>query len=185
MSRLTVFPEDSAARPELDTSDPLQIEQALRASLGVRFERWQAARALAATDGDTEVLSAYQGEIDKLKRENAYQSVDVVRLLPDNPKAAEMRGKFLDEHTHDEDEVRFFVEGSGMFYLHAGGKVHLVLCKRNDLISVPAGVRHWFDMGPAPHFTAVRLFTRPDGWVARFTGDTIARRFPSYDSRAE
>jgi 1,2-dihydroxy-3-keto-5-methylthiopentene dioxygenase len=183
MSRLTVFPEDSAARAELDTSDPREIEQALRSSLGVRFERWQATRTLAPADGDTEVISAYQGEIDKLKNEGGYQSVDVVRLLPDNPKAPELRGKFLAEHTHDEDEVRFFVDGSGMFYLHAAGKVHLMLCQRNDLISVPAGMRHWFDMGPAPHFAAVRLFTRPDGWVARFTGDTIATRFPSYDSR--
>lgn len=183
MSRLTVFPEDSASRPELDTVDALQIEKALR-QIDVRFERWQAARALAPADGDGEVLSAYQGEIDKLKGERGYQSVDVVRLLPDHPKRGELRAKFLDEHTHDEDEVRFFVEGSGMFYLHAGGKVHLMLCERNDLLSVPAGMRHWFDMGPAPHFTAVRLFTRPDGWVARFTGDTIARRFPAYDTSA-
>jgi 1,2-dihydroxy-3-keto-5-methylthiopentene dioxygenase len=181
MSRLTVYPEDSASRADLDTADARQIETALR-SIGVRFERWQAARALSAGDGDGEVLSAYQAEIDQLKQERAYQSVDVVRLLPDNPKKAELRGKFLEEHIHDDDEVRFFVEGSGMFYLHASGKVHLMLCERDDLISVPAGMRHWFDMGPAPRFTAVRLFTTPDGWVARFTGDPIARRFPSYEA---
>jgi 1,2-dihydroxy-3-keto-5-methylthiopentene dioxygenase len=182
MTRLTVFPEESASRPDVDTADARQIEGALW-NIGVRFDRWQAARTLAAGDGDAEVFCAYQDEIDKLKREGGYQSVDVVRLLPDNPKREELRSKFLDEHVHDEDEVRFFVEGRGMFYLHTGGKVHLLLCERNDLISVPAGMRHWFDMGPAPHFTAVRLFTRPDGWVARFTGDTIARRFPAYDSR--
>jgi len=180
MSRLTVFPEDSAARPERDTTDALEIERALR-NIDVRFDRWQASRELAASDGDTEVLGAYQGEIDKLKHDGGYQSVDVVRLLPDNPKRGEMRTKFLDEHTHDDDEVRFFVDGSGMFYLRASGKVHLMLCQRDDLISVPAGMRHWFDMGPAPRFTAVRLFTTPEGWVARFTGDTIAKRFPAYE----
>jgi 1,2-dihydroxy-3-keto-5-methylthiopentene dioxygenase len=57
----------------------------------------------------------------------------------------------------------------------------MVLCERNDLISVPAGTRHWFDMGPRPYFAAIRLFTRPDGWVARFTGDTIATRFPAFE----
>jgi 1,2-dihydroxy-3-keto-5-methylthiopentene dioxygenase len=181
MTRLTVFPEESASRPDLDTVDALEVEKALH-NIGVRFERWQAARTLAASDGDAEVLSAYQDEIGKLRREGGYQSVDVVRLLPDNPKRGELRNKFLDEHIHDEDEVRFFVEGSGMFYLHAAGRVHLMLCERNDLISVPAGMRHWFDMGPAPRFTAVRLFTRPDGWVARFTGDTIAKRFPTYEA---
>ena len=52
----------------------------------------------------------------------------------------------------------------------------------NDLISVPAGMRHWFDMGPAPNFTAIRMFTTPDGWVARFTGDPIASHFPAFDN---
>jgi 1,2-dihydroxy-3-keto-5-methylthiopentene dioxygenase len=182
MSRLTIYPEEAASRAELDTSDAHQIETALR-SIDVRFERWQAARPLAQAASDADVLAAYQGEIDLLKRERAYQSIDVVRLLPDNPKREELRGKFLEEHIHEDDEVRFFVEGRGMFYLHAGGKVHMMLCERDDLLSVPAGMRHWFDMGPAPHFTAVRLFTTPDGWVAKFTGDPIARRFPAYDSR--
>ena len=60
----------------------------------------------------------------------------------------------------------------------------MTLCERNDLIGVPAGIRHWFDMGPAPRFTAIRLFTTPKGWVAKFTGDTIAARFPAYDHQA-
>ena len=62
--------------------------------------------------------------------------------------------------------------------LRAGGKVHQCICMAGDLIRVPANKRHWFDMGPAPAFTAVRLFTNPEGWVAQFTGDGIARRFP-------
>jgi 1,2-dihydroxy-3-keto-5-methylthiopentene dioxygenase len=59
--------------------------------------------------------------------------------------------------------------------------VHLVLCETGDLISVPAGIRHWFDMGPTPHFTAIRLFTNPEGWIARFTGDPIADAFPRFE----
>jgi 1,2-dihydroxy-3-keto-5-methylthiopentene dioxygenase len=68
-----------------------------------------------------------------------------------------------------------------MFYLRVDGKVYMTQCEGNDLIGVPAGTRHWFDMGPAPNFTAIRLFTTPDGWVARFTGDSIAARFPAFD----
>jgi 1,2-dihydroxy-3-keto-5-methylthiopentene dioxygenase len=33
-------------------------------------------------------------------------------------------------------------------------------------------------MGPEPHFVAIRVFTNPAGWVANFTGDEIAARFP-------
>jgi len=68
-----------------------------------------------------------------------------------------------------------------MFYLHLGDNVFQVLCCRNDLISVPANTPHWFDMGPEPDFTAIRLFNNPDGWVANYTCDDIADRFPKFD----
>jgi 1,2-dihydroxy-3-keto-5-methylthiopentene dioxygenase len=181
MSRLTIYPDDSASHALLDTRDGEQIAAALL-PIGVRFERWSASRQLPADVNDAAVMEAYQCDIDRLKTECGYQSVDVLRCLPDNPNREQLRRKFLDEHTHDEDEVRFFVEGAGVFYLRAAGKVHMTLCERGDLIGVPAGTRHWFDMGPAPHFTAIRLFTTPAGWVAKFTGEPIARSFPSFGS---
>jgi 1,2-dihydroxy-3-keto-5-methylthiopentene dioxygenase len=181
MSRLTIYPDDSASHALLDTRDGEQIAAALL-PIGVRFERWSASRQLPADVNDAAVMEAYRGDIDRLKTECGYQSVDVLRCLPDNPNREQLRRKFLDEHTHDEDEVRFFVEGAGVFYLRAAGKVHMTLCERGDLIGVPAGTRHWFDMGPAPHFTAIRLFTTPAGWVAKFTGEPIARSFPSFGS---
>ncbi|HEY6927501.1 MAG TPA: hypothetical protein VI653_28760 [Steroidobacteraceae bacterium] len=179
MSRLTIYPETSVERPLLDTTDGTAIAAALK-PIDVRFERWSAAKELPVGIGDAAVLDAYQADIERLKRDCGYQSVDVLRCLPDNPQRSQLRLKFLDEHTHDDDEVRFFVEGAGVFYLRAAGKVHMTLCERGDLISVPAGTRHWFDMGPTPHFTAIRLFTTPAGWVANFTGERIARQFPYY-----
>jgi 1,2-dihydroxy-3-keto-5-methylthiopentene dioxygenase len=179
MSRLTIYPEDSTARPLLDTTEGEQIAAALE-PIGVRFERWAASRRLPADIDDAAVMEAYRTDIERLKSECGYRSVDVVRCLPDNPQREELRLKFLDEHTHDDDEVRFFVEGAGVFYLRAAGKVYMTLCERGDLLGVPAGTRHWFDMGPAPHFTAIRLFTTPAGWVAKFTGERIARSFPSF-----
>jgi 1,2-dihydroxy-3-keto-5-methylthiopentene dioxygenase len=181
MSRLTIYPEDSAVHKLLDTTDGAEIAAALDA-IRVRFERWSASRELAADVDDATVMDAYRGDIERLKSECGYQSVDVVRCLPDNPNRETLRRKFLDEHTHDDDEVRFFVEGAGMFYLRAAGKVHMTLCERGDLISVPAGTRHWFDMGPTPRFTAIRLFTTQAGWVANFTGTPIAHAFPAYGS---
>jgi len=180
MSRLTVYPEDSAAHTLLDTADGAQIAAALQ-PIGVKFERWTAAKQLPADIDDAGVMDAYRADIERLKADCGYQSVDVLRCLPNNPKRTELRQKFLDEHTHDDDEVRFFVDGAGVFYLHAAGKVHMTLCERGDLISVPAGTRHWFDMGPAPNFTVIRLFTLSEGWVAKFTGEPIARNFPAFE----
>ncbi len=96
--------------------------------------------------------------------------------------AAGARAKFLDEHTHDDDEVRFFVRGAGIFYLHVGGRIHAVLCEAGDLLSVPAKTTHWFDMGTNPEFCAIRFFHDDDGWVGDFTGDGISSRIPDFDT---
>ena len=149
---------------------------------GVEFERWQTRGNLAADAGQDDVLEVYQSDIDRLNEKYGFESVDVVALRPDNPQKAEFRGKFLAEHTHADFEVRFFVDGSGLFYLHLDDKVYMVLCEKGDLISVPANTTHWFDMGENPNFKCIRLFTTPDGWVGNFTGSEIAKTFPSMDS---
>ena len=162
MSRLQVFRADDPSVATLATEDGGVITSKL-SEIGVRFERWP-----TRVCGD-DLLVAYAPEIAALKAEGGYQTVDVVSVTPDHPDRALMRTKFLSEHTHAEDEVRFFVAGEGLFTLHHNGRVFDVLCTEGDLMSVPAGMKHWFDMGAAPHFTAIRLFVNPDGWVAAFT----------------
>ena len=127
------------------------------------------------------IMAAYKDDIERLVEANGFKSVDVVSIAPDNPAREAMRSKFLDEHFHKEDEVRFFVAGSGLFTLHVDGKVYEVLCEAGDLIAVPDSMTHWFDMGPEPSFVAIRFFTEPDGWVGHFTGTDIAKQFPRYE----
>ncbi|WP_448664253.1 1,2-dihydroxy-3-keto-5-methylthiopentene dioxygenase [Sphingomonas sp. CJ20] len=179
MTYLSVYDVADAGAPVLALDDPARIADAL-APLGVRFEQWPLRPLPEGADQDA-VLQAFAPEVDRLKAAQGYRSVDVIRMVPDHPDRATLRTKFLSEHRHAEDEVRFFVEGEGLFTLRVEDRVYAVLCSAGDLISVPAGVRHWFDMGPAPRFTAIRLFTNPDGWVAQFTGDTIADRFPRHE----
>lgn len=179
MTTLTIFDQNDTTQPLQTLKDGDAITAAL-AEHGIQFERWPT-RDLPADAPQDDILEAYAGEIARLKQERGLKSVDVISLSADNPKKDELRQKFLDEHRHSEDEVRFFVRGNGIFYLHLGEQVYAVLCEKNDLISVPDGTRHWFDMGPAPEFTAIRLFTNPEGWVAQFTGDDIASRIPRYE----
>ncbi|AYC33264.1 acireductone dioxygenase [Pseudomonas cavernae] len=180
MSSLTVYHESS---PELPNKLLTHVEDiaATLAEVGVRFERWQAQAPISPGASQDEVIAAYRPQIDQLMSERGYITVDVVSMNRDHPQKAEMRAKFLDEHRHGEDEVRFFVAGRGLFTLHIEDHVYAVLCEKNDLISVPAGTRHWFDMGEQPHFVAIRLFNNPEGWVANFTGADIASRFPRLD----
>ncbi|MGH8435255.1 MAG: 1,2-dihydroxy-3-keto-5-methylthiopentene dioxygenase [Pseudomonas sp.] len=180
MSSLTVYHESSPDLPNKVLTHLEDIASTL-AAVGVRFERWQAAAPIAAGAGQDEVIAAFRPQIEQLMSERGYVTVDVVSLTRDHPQKAELRAKFLDEHRHAEDEVRFFVAGRGLFTLHIEDYVYAVLCEKNDLISVPAGTRHWFDMGEHPHFVAIRLFNNPEGWVAQFTGADIASHFPRLD----
>jgi 1,2-dihydroxy-3-keto-5-methylthiopentene dioxygenase len=160
MTRLTIFDETGA---ELRATEDAEAIAVTLAGIRVQFERWP------TTDRDAGVEAL---------RARGYTTIDTVAVAPDHPDRVAMRVKFLSEHRHAEDEVRYFVEGSGLFTLREGGRVYAVLCEAGDLISVPAGMRHWFDMGPRPHFTAIRFFRTPEGWVGDFTGDPIADRFP-------
>lgn len=181
MSMLAIYSDDRPETPIEVLRDGDAIAGRLGAA-GVRFERWAARRSLADNASQDEVLTAYAAEVERLKGEGGYRAVDVVRIPRGAKDTAPMRQKFLNEHVHSEDEVRFFVEGSGTFYLRLEGRVFMCLCERQDLIGVPAGTRHWFDMGSEPWFCAIRLFIDPSGWVAQFTGDAIAARFPTHDA---
>jgi 1,2-dihydroxy-3-keto-5-methylthiopentene dioxygenase len=180
MSRLRIYEDAQPSTPVSVHTAPAEIAREL-GQVGVRFEQWEANAPIAPGAGQEEVVAAYRDDIDRLMREEGYQSVDVISLAPDHPDRAALRKKFLSGHTHSEDEVRFFVAGSGQFTLHLAGKVYDVLCEAGDLIGVPDGTPHWFDMSESPYFVAIRLFTNKDGWVANFTGTDIAERFPRMD----
>jgi 1,2-dihydroxy-3-keto-5-methylthiopentene dioxygenase len=177
MSHLRVFDDSRPQSPLAEYSDLAAIATEL-GKVGVRFEQWEASQPIAPGASQEEVIAAYRRDIDRLIAEKGYQSVDVISLVPDHPERATLRQKFLSEHTHSEDEVRFFVAGSGQFTLHIDGKVYDILCEQGDLIGVPDGTRHWFDMSESPYFVAIRLFTNKEGWVANFTGSDIAQGFP-------
>jgi 1,2-dihydroxy-3-keto-5-methylthiopentene dioxygenase len=166
--------------PDLITRDGALITSEL-AARGLRFQRWQASIVLPPGADQQEILSAYAADVARVQQGGAYPTVDAVRLEPTHPDRAALRQTFLAEHTHSEDEVRFFVEGRGLFCLHIGEEVLQLVCEQNDWIAVPAGTKHWFDMGPEPHFCALRFFNNSEGWVASFTGDPIAERYPLLD----
>jgi 1,2-dihydroxy-3-keto-5-methylthiopentene dioxygenase len=179
MSILTIYPEH---QPENGTryTDISAIQNHLH-SLGVLFEQWEADYQLATDDDQNTALVAYRNAIGKLKQKHYFQSIDVISVHPDQPEKDEIRKKFLGEHSHDDFEIRFFIEGSGLFYLHVADKIYAVLCEKGDLISVPANTTHWFDMGEHPNFTCIRFFTTPYGWVANFTDNPISESFPTLD----
>ena len=182
MSRLSIFPDQATdtgqtAAPLVVSDDAALIHQELM-QRGIGFEQWDAPIDLAGNADEASILRAYADDVAHVKQRHGFITVDAIRMTPDHPDRVSLRSTFLCEHTHAEDEVRFFVEGQGLFSLHLKNEVLVVLCERGDLIHVPAGTRHWFDMGANPGFCALRFFNNAAGWVADFTDDPIADRFP-------
>ncbi|WP_190813390.1 1,2-dihydroxy-3-keto-5-methylthiopentene dioxygenase [Saccharopolyspora pogona] len=185
MTLLTVWPDTDPGTVELRTEDPGQIGDVLK-QFGVRFERWEL-KELAEDASSEDVLAAYRAEVDAVIDAEGYIKVDAAVMAPRDgdpgweQQAKAAREKFLSEHTHDDDEDRFFARGAGVFYLHIGEKVYAVLCEAGDLLSVPANTTHWFDMGTRPDFVAIRFFHDEDGWVGDFCDTNTAERFPPFD----
>ena len=180
MTELRIYRDNNKALLN-KSSDSKEIQRQL-ANVGVRFEQWTTQSHVRAGDNADSVLAAYQQEIQALVSEDGYQSVDVISLNSSHPEKTALREKFLSEHRHNEDEVRFFADGCGLFALHIGDSVYEVLCERGDLLSVPAETPHWFDLGPAPSLLAIRFFNNPDGWIAHYTGSDIAQRYSRLDT---
>lgn len=182
MSALQIFDETGSAVSE-SIKDVDEIISQMSA-LDIIFERWETPVNLPDDADQDLILDAYKDSINTLNQTYGFDLVDVAILTPDNPNKAEIRQQFNFEHTHDDFEVRFFVEGSGLFYFHLNKKVYLLRCEKGDLISVPAKINHWFDMGENPDFKLIRFFPTEEGWVANGTGSDIAKRLPLLDAFA-
>jgi 1,2-dihydroxy-3-keto-5-methylthiopentene dioxygenase len=182
MTQAWRVPLGAAGGEEQVSVDREEIDRWLR-ERGARLEAWTPRVPVAPGAPAEQVLSAYAEDIERIRAEGDFPTVDVISLHPEHPQAASLRARFLDEHTHAEPEVRFFVAGQGLFCLRFPDCVLQVLCVAGDLLFVPAETRHWFDCGPRPSFVALRWIGDASGWTPHFTGDPIARSLPDLEGR--
>lgn len=137
---------------------------------GITLSRWDASFALRETDDQDTILKAYEHELKPFMQARGFLSADVINVHPQTENIMALREKFLSEHTHSEDEVRFFVDGEGKFWFHFDdSEVACITCVKGDFLSVPAGIRHWFDLAPKYFVKAIRIFTSKEGWIAQYT----------------
>jgi 1,2-dihydroxy-3-keto-5-methylthiopentene dioxygenase len=159
------------------------------ATCGIEYEKWTPDRPVAADATSDAILGAYAREIDTLKARGGYRTADVIDVRPDTPNLDAMLAKFSREHWHDEDEVRFIIEGRGLFHIHPANRpVFAIEVEAGDLIRVPRGTHHWFDLCADRRIRAIRLFQDMSGWTPHYTDTGIDQRFqpvcfgPSYVS---
>ena len=157
-------------------SDPAEIRREL-AAIGIDYERVAVPQEIAAAPA-ARVLESYDEELAKLKERGGYVTADVIDVTPATPNLDAMLAKFSREHWHDEDEVRLVVSGSGVFHIHPkNGPVVAIEVEAGDLIRVPAGTLHWFDLCDTRSIRAIRLFQDPAGWTPRYTDSGVDQSY--------
>ncbi|MEQ1826912.1 MAG: acireductone dioxygenase [Pirellula sp.] len=157
--------------------DPREIAEFLK-PFGIRYEQWQVEGRLKPSATDQEILTEYATEIEAIKKQGGYVTADVINVSPETPNLDAMLAKFNKEHTHLEDEVRFTVSGKGIFHLHPeNGPVFGVTVESGDMINVPYGMKHWFNLCDDRHIRCIRFFQDVAGWTPHYVNEGVHGRF--------
>ncbi|MFO0913203.1 MAG: cupin domain-containing protein [Pirellulales bacterium] len=160
------------------TLDDVQQMRDFLQQFGIWYEKWDVEGRIGPEATNDEILAAYAPEIDRLKEQGGFVTADVINVNPQTPNLDAMLAKFSQEHTHSEDEVRFTVKGGGIFHIHPeGGPVFAVQVESGDLINVPAGTRHWFNLCSDRTIRCIRLFLDPAGWAPHYVDDRVDQNY--------
>ena len=157
--------------------DPQQIS-AFLAPFGIWYEKWDVAERVGDDATNEQILEAFAPEIERLKEQGGFVTADVINVTADTPGLDEMLAKFDKEHTHSEDEVRFTVQGRGVFHIHPdGGPVFSVTVESGDLIKVPTGTQHWFNLCDDRAIRCIRLFEDMSGWAPHYVDEGVHENY--------
>lgn len=147
-------------------------------SIGIDYERWDNISQIGTDASDEDILNFYSDEIETLKQKGGYVTADVINIVPEIPNLDVMLDKFNKEHWHDEDEVRFIIKGHGLFHIAPeNGDVVSVEMESGDLIRVPKGTKHWFNLCGDRTVRAIRLFQDISGWTPHYTNSGVDAGF--------
>jgi 1,2-dihydroxy-3-keto-5-methylthiopentene dioxygenase len=157
--------------------EPDQIRDFL-AGIGIDYERWEPTAETPRDASAEQILRAFAGQINQLKARGGYVTADVIDVGPETPGLDAMLTRFNTEHWHDEDEVRYIVAGRGLFHVHPQkGPVVAIEVEAGDLIRVPRGTHHWFDLCGEKRIRAIRLFQDTAGWTPHYTHSGADRNY--------
>jgi 1,2-dihydroxy-3-keto-5-methylthiopentene dioxygenase len=120
------------------------------------------------------VLRSLDHYFEELRAKSGYHSRDLIVLHSDTPNLDGLLEKFSPPHAHAEDEVRYIVEGEGIFgFIAPDGRQMELTIQAEEYINVPAHTPHWFYLTPQRHIKAVRYFSGTEGWVPEYIDATV------------
>lgn len=163
---------------EKRTIEDVEAIRSYLAPHGIWFERWPLEERVDPNAPPEEILKAYDPEIKSLMAKGGYVVADVVNITTETPNLEALLDRFRAEHTHSEDEVRFILRGNGLFHVHPeNGPVFAIQVTAGDMINVPKGTKHWFDLCKDRIIRAVRLFQETAGWTPHYVEKPISGEY--------
>ena len=182
VSHLALYSQFNLRSPYKE-SDDFEFQTSELAEGGVFFSRREVLNLLPNTKPSSDqILKLYESLVTEIKQEYNYLYADVARLSKEDVHGIVMRSQHISEHTHSEDEARFFIEGRVLVYINVNEKIHILQCGPGDLLIIPKCVKHWMDIGPEPNFAAIRWYNTRAGLFNEFTGSCVAESTPRWES---
>ena len=182
VSKLAFYTQFNLQKPYKVSEDASSFSEDL-SKVGVRVEQWPTMTHLSSAPIlEEDVLKIYANEIERVMSEYNYNQVDLATMKPNDTFAVSIRGRYLSEHTHEEDEARFFLAGKVLIYLNIDENIHILECGCGDFVLIPAGVKHWMDIGPSPDYTVIRWFNSKKAFINNFTESFTAEATPRWET---
>lgn len=144
---------------------------------GIDYKHWEIksdeanqliAKETLTNDEKEHLLKLLDDKFALLQKEAGYQARDLIVLHPAVPGLDEMLSKFDKVHYHTDVEVRYIIDGSGVFGFSHVGEKFLVHVSQGDFILVPRHINHWFYLDEKKRIKAVRYFQDTSGWVPNY-----------------
>ncbi|MEO0688412.1 MAG: cupin domain-containing protein [Cyanobacteria bacterium J06649_11] len=120
------------------------------------------------------ILEQLDTYFQQLAKTAGYKERDLIALHSRVPNLDAILSKFDKIHTHADAEVRYIIDGEGIFgFVRPDGSQIELTIQPEDYINVPSGVEHWFYLTPSRRIKAIRYFTTTEGWVPEYTNTKI------------
>ncbi|KAF9228169.1 Acireductone dioxygenase [Gyrodon lividus] len=113
--------------------------------------------------------------IDAVAQERGYKNRDVIVITKEGlGDLYESKLKtFYEEHMHEDEEIRYILEGSGFFDVREYSSDSWIRCELDagDLMVLPAGIYHRFTLDEKNVIKVMRLFKDEPKWTPHNRGE--------------
>ncbi|KAF2170827.1 hypothetical protein M409DRAFT_18800 [Zasmidium cellare ATCC 36951] len=111
--------------------------------------------------------------VNAIAESRAYKNRDEIEISPTTlPNYEEKVKNFFHEHLHEDEEIRYILDGGGYFDVRSEGDDWVrIRLEKGDLMIMPAGIYHRFTTDEKNYTKAMRLFKEDPKWTPLNRGE--------------